>query len=261
MGIQIATPYSTLFDNERDKKMILDLSDAVELRRPGQAQGALGPFLYHCELSMVARWPEDERAALEALAKKVRLEAVSFHVLSRYEKNEIRNNAFFGLGEPYTESEMLDNAAKNVNFARRVFGANVPLLVENNNHLGTDAYDMVTDPAFLAQIMEANDLGLLWDIAHAKISTINRKVGLDQYLSGLPLENTVQIHLARHGVRDGVAFDAHEALEGEDWAFFEDWLPRLPKLKYATIEYYKDAATLVGQLKRLRLILDGATGS
>jgi len=255
MDIQIATPYSTLFEDEAAKKTILSLSDAVELRGPGQAETVSGPFLFHCEMSLVSAWSEEERAGLSAMAENTTFEAVSFHVLSRYARNQIQDGAFHGKGKPHTEAEMLENAARNAHFARSVF-QDALLLVENNNDLGTDAYEKVTDPEFLLKIMEANGLYLLLDIAHAKISSQNRHISLDDYLEGLDLEKTIQVHLSRHGEKDGRAFDAHEALRDEDWEFFEDRLSQMPALKYATVEYYKDAAVLADQLGKLRSILD-----
>ena len=255
--IQVATPFSELFNVPEARQRILALSDAVELRKPGQEKQVPGPYLYHCGLSLVAAWPDQQRKKLESMALKVGaghmdLELISFHVLSRYAVNDIEHGAFVGRGRAYSESELRDNACKNIEFVRSVLADNVLLLIENNNHLGTDAYDTVTDPGFLAQLVRDNSLYLLWDIAHAKISAFNSGMPVERYIDSLPLSRCVQVHLSRSGIRNGKAFDSHMPIEEEDLDFFIESVTRLPQLKFVTIEYYRESEKLVVQLERLR---------
>lgn len=262
MSIRIATPFSHLFADPGARRAIVAASDMVELRTPQQADEVGGAVLYHCDLSLVARWGRGERAELEALASRARagvvaLEAVSFHALSRYQSNELSDGAFVGVGEPYGEAALVDNALRNAGFARSLFGDGVALMVENNNWLWTDAYEIVAQPGFLSTVTRDAGLGLLWDIAHARISAYNIGAEEEAYNLAFPLERALQVHLSRHAHGGGRALDAHDALTDEDWDYFASYLPGLPGVRYATIEFYKDADVLLKQIERLRTIVRG----
>jgi uncharacterized protein (UPF0276 family) len=215
------------------------------------------PFLFHSDLNLVSRWGTFEREQLREIAGYPELRLVSFHVASRYKHNTIRGGAFHGVGEPYTVREMEDQTHENVILAREVFGPDLPILVENNNDLGTDAYWTVTDSDFLARLVQVNGLHLLWDTAHSRITALNRKIDHAGYMAKLPMERCLQVHLSGYRTERGVARDAHEIVKEEDWAFFGEQLGNLPHLRFVTIEYYEDGTLLKEQLKRLRSVVEG----
>ncbi|MGE4504850.1 MAG: DUF692 family multinuclear iron-containing protein [Desulfovibrionaceae bacterium] len=250
----IATPHSHLFTDEALRADILARSDAVEIRSASQAGQSGLPEIYHCELSIVAPWTEGERAMLAGLAG-AGLGLVSFHSGSRYVENRLEGGAFVGVGEPMGREQMLAHARENAAIARQALGR-VRLLVENNNDLGTDAYETVTDPDFLAEALDAADADLLLDVAHARISAVNRGQDERAYLGALPLGRVRQVHLSRHAVAEGRAKDAHDPLEEEDWQWVSELLYRGMPLEYVTVEYYKDGPTLLRQLERLRVLIE-----
>lgn len=269
MNIYIATPYSHIFDNPDVKRSILSLSDMIEVRGPDQTNGISTSGLWHCELSIVRQWADRHLAYLSSIVKgfklaNVRLEVASFHVPSRYQINEVVNGAFVGQGDPMTKDQMLVNAKNNNETLKKILTeagfSNTRLLVENNNHLGTDAYEIVTSPIFIGDILDCTGMGLLLDVAHAKITALNTGWKEESYFEELPIERAEQIHLSHHGLASDKAFDAHDALNDDDWRFFSNLTAELPKLKYATIEYYKDANVLADLLKRLRIELDACSG-
>lgn len=255
-NVLVVTPFQHLFQDAAARSRIMALSDLLEIREPDQAVHADGPALFHCESSIVAKWSDEEQSQFREVARRVKLEAVSLHIKSRYQKNALVNGAFQGIGTAYTEEELLENAAVNSAFLRDQLGPETLVMVENNNHLCTDAYDLVTAPEFISTLMAQNQLDLLLDVAHARITAYNTGMNFMAYLDALRIEeHGVQIHLSRNGIRDGSAFDAHEPLHGDDWELFSDLLPRLPRLRFATVEYYRDADILADQLLRLRGIL------
>lgn len=229
------------------------------MRHARHGAEASGVALFHCELSLVAPWSADEAAEIGAAATAVagaggRLDVVSFHLASGYVRNRVEGGAFVGEGEAMTRDTMLAHAARNAGIAREQC-PDAKLLVENNNHLGTDAYDVVTDPEFISELAAHAGVGLLLDVAHARISARNTGVDERSYLAELPLGSVRQVHLSKHGSDAARAWDAHEPLEEEDWRYFRELLPLLPDLRYVTIEYYRDAEALLAQLARLRSIL------
>jgi uncharacterized protein (UPF0276 family) len=250
----IATPFSNLFDDQQLRERLLEVSDVVEIRNPEQANKSGKPEIYHCSLSLVANWHSSDKESLRGL-RDAGLKLISFHVSSRYAKNKIVDGRFCGCGKPFTRNQMLKNAAENIAYVQSIFGDSIPILVENNNDLKTSAYEIVTDPEFLSQIIQENSLCLLLDIAHAKISAYNRGLTIQEYLANLPLSKVVQVHLARHIVQKGFAYDAHEFLLSSDWDFFCALLPRVLNLSFITIEYYRDGSRLLSQIAILDEIL------
>src|SRR5207247_93621 len=111
----------------------------------------------------------------------------------------------------------------------------------------------VTDPAFLTRIAEENDLRFLFDLSHAHIAAANRGTSYANYVAGLPLERISQVHLSGHRIEaDGHALDAHDAPPDAMLAEAKELVSRFPLLQYATIEYYRDAPTLLDAITRLR---------
>ncbi|WP_461208470.1 multinuclear nonheme iron-dependent oxidase [Desulfocurvus sp. DL9XJH121] len=262
MHARVATPFSHLFADPGAARAITAASDLLELRSPEQAREVRGDILFHCELSLAAPWGQAEAGLLREMARAARdrLRLVSFHLYSRYADNEVRDGAFVGRGAPMDEAVMLANAHANARTARELFGSATPLLVENNNHLGTDAYEVVTEPGFITEALDVAGAGLLLDVAHARISAANTGVGEAAYFVALPLERAGQIHLSAHGQDGGGrCFDAHEALSDKDFSYFVELLPVLPGLKFVSIEYYRDADILLEQIARLRSVLAGAS--
>lgn len=258
-AVRVATPFSDLFDDPEQARRITEASDLLEIRHPLQAAEVQGPALYHCELSLVAPWEDTGREELASVDRGLartgaRLEGISFHLPSRYSDNVLRDGAFEGKGEPMDAPSMLANAARNADLARRSFPG-VSLMVENNNHLGTDAYEVVTDASFIAELTAVTDAGILLDVAHARITAANTGVGEEEYLSALPLERVWQVHLSKHGYSGGSATDAHDMLGEEDWDYFAALSTVIINLRFATIEYYRDAPGLLAQIDRLRYAL------
>lgn len=248
--IEILTPVSTLFKDNLFIDKAVALSDGLELRDNGIKTDKRCKA-YHCELNMLVEWKEEEINMLKERMKQHNFDVISFHLHSRYQTNKIENRAFVGVGNPYSISEMKKNLELNCKTARKILG-DIPILVENNNHLKTDAYDIVTDASFISEIIKENNLFLLLDIAHAQITSVNTNIGFDSYISNLPLDRCMQIHLSKPLITEENVQDVHEALEDEDWQIFEEITERLELLKYVTIEYYKDQKKLLDQLTILR---------
>jgi len=254
MLFKIATPVSHLFENEELKTKLIMSSDILELRDNDIPIKNQNSFIYHSELNFLAKWSYREIKKLEEMKGNYHIEFVSYHLSSKYQKNIISNNAFVGVGEPFSISEMKSNIRDNIKITMDIFGYDLPILVENNNHLLTDAYDIVTDPEFIKEIIEENDLYLLLDLAHAKITSINKNIDFEQYLMKLPLNRCKQIHLSGYSIINGFAIDSHSEIQKEVWPDLKDLLKLLYSIEYITIEYYQDGHNLLNQLEILKSI-------
>ena len=256
----IATPYSTLLTNKAFFDSVSSLTDIFEIREPQIGFYYGSNVLWHCELSLCSVWSETEidylTNGLEILRDNgAGLDGISFHLASRYQDNKIIDGKFVGENTAMSETELHDNVRLNLNQVFSLFGNSLEVLVENNNHLGTDAYDVVTSPHFIKDVLQENNVFLLLDIAHARITAGNTRSCEKAYFNALPLKKVRQIHLSRHSEVGGEFHDSHNHLLSDDWDFFRHISSISPNLKYVTIEYYKDQETLLMLLQELKKIL------
>jgi uncharacterized protein (UPF0276 family) len=130
----------------------------------------------------------------------------------------------------------------------------VPLILENLDYGPGGAYEHICEPALIAAVLGDTGAGLLLDLAHARVSASRLALPIETYLSQLPLERVRQLHISGPRMRDGVLFDAHEALLEEDYALLEWVLQRTQPLAL-TLEYNREEAELCAELERLRVLL------
>lgn len=264
----IATPVSHHFENHDLARRLTTLSDALELRDNGieppprvtngsdgrgdsENDGSGDTYIYHSEADAASEWSDGERTQLAEIGESYDPALISLHLASRYQENELRDGRYVGIGEPYNREQLVTNVERNVEAVRNLFD-DVPILLENNNHLGTDAYEIVTDPSFIDTAVRQVGVGLLLDVAHAKISARNTDTDVADYLSSLPLDRCQQVHLSRHKIGPPGAIDAHAFFRQSDWAYFHALQDDLPNLAYVTLEYYEDANVLADQLARMQ---------
>lgn len=249
----VTTPVSHHFADRRVGQEVAALSDALELR-DGDTEpprDTTERYVYHSEVDIAKSWTEEQKSHLAAVADTYDPELVSLHLASRYQETEVRSGRYVGVGDPYDRETLLANAERNVEIVRKLFG-DAPVLIENNNHLGSDAYDVVTDPTFIETIVSRTDTGFLFDIAHAKITAENTDQELERYVSELPLDRCRQVHVSRQAPSGERATDAHDFLRQDDWECLATLQADVPNLTHVTLEYYHDQTVLLDQLERMQ---------
>ncbi len=252
---KIATPISNLFKNKDIKERIINLSEILELRELEVELGNEFSYIYHSDLNILAKWNDQDIKKLEEIGDHYQIQCVSYHLASRYQNNVIEDNSFVGVGKLFKISEMKMNVKQNLKISMKIFGLDTPILVENINHLLTDAYDDITEAEFIHEIVKDNDIYLLLDISHVKITAYNKKIDFMDYINKLPLDRCKQIHLSSYNIKNGKAIDSHEELTEEDWSTFKNLIKIVNSVEYVTIEYYKDGEKLINQLEKLKGIL------
>jgi uncharacterized protein (UPF0276 family) len=136
-----------------------------------------------------------------------------------------------------------------------------PLAAENYNFYPTGLYGPVTEPDFIRAHLAEFALGLVLDLAHARVTAHN--LGLDPaaYLAALPLERTTEIHLSRPWLPPPAsllkAADAHDAPGQEERRSLKHILenPRLPPGVTVFVEYYGNLSKLEVAQRRLEKLL------
>lgn len=125
---------------------------------------------------------------------------------------------------PYTE-ELLAHMSDRCKKAADVFGR--PFAIENpSTYLGFRASTM-PEWAFVAELAERADAGILLDVNNVFVSSVNHGFDPLEYLAAIPGDRVVQIHLAGHSVRDGYRLDTHDApVCDEVWALYRTVIER-----------------------------------
>lgn len=250
--INLVTPISHLFEDDNNAKIILENSDFLECRDRSFRNSSPKQILFHCDFQPIHKLSDKVFHYLEKIKKtKKDLSLISFHIASSCDRPKLDNGMFQVGGNNYSENEMYMNAEDNFKIINKIFGDEVELAVENNNYYPTSAYNYVTEPHFIKAIAENSNLKVLFDIAHAKVTSINKKISFDSYRDSLPLERVIQLHICQHGIRnDGLAYDAHEIPSDDLFDEVKKYVNTLPNLKYLTIEYYKDVHNLIPILNK-----------
>jgi len=258
--IQIATPISDLFHDSANANTICRLSDCLECRDRAVNSSFDRQRIFHSERQLIHPWDADLSYLWEIRKSKPELQLISFHAATCCTEPKIEN----GLGhiskssEVLSEFQMLECVADNMAKIRSVWGDGVVIAVENNNYFPTPAYNIVTDPSFIAKVIAVGGLELLFDQAHAQITAHNTGIAYEEYLSALPLDKIVQIHICRPELLPGeIGKDSHEVPLDEDWECFKAMMSTAKNLKYVTIEYYRDVGLLKCALEQCRSIING----
>ena len=172
-----------------------------------------------------------------------------------------------------TRAEALANIVGNARALAQALP--VPLLLENIPLFPNLAYLGVSEPEFVAEVIEATGCNLLLDLAHARVTANVLGCTVEDYLAKLPLERTIELHLSgprpnrmlgermqtmvRESARsiagqlpfdDDSLVDAHAPLQEEDYALLEAVLRRAEP-KAISLEYYREPVALREQLVRL----------
>jgi len=142
----------------------------------------------------------------------------------------------------------------------------VPLLLENipdslqeRTVFGHYPY---AEPEKISSLLNDNDVDLLLDISHAKVTALYRHWNIYEYLETLPLNRVREIHVNGSGYDGyGLPDDTHQAMSDEDYALLY-WVLERSNPDIVTLEYIgldSESRELVlenlyNQLKQLEVI-------
>jgi|TARA_B100000315_G_scaffold89016_1_gene81786 uncharacterized protein (UPF0276 family) len=253
----IATPISHLFKLEPEIQKVIDVSDCFECRDISLESNISKQRIYHSDFELMHKWTDREKETLSSVqSTKEELELISFHIATCFSNPVVINGIFQPGGIEYSREDMFANSNENVRNVKDIFGDKIDIAVENNNYFPTKAYRDVTDNDFVSCIVNENNIGFVFDIAHAKVTTHNRNMNHDGYIRGLPLNRCVQLHISQYDVSpEGVAYDAHTKPNEELYEYVKNILHCHGKIKYLTVEYYKDVETLFLVINKIKEIM------
>ena len=248
--MRIVTPVSEFFEDQKVGLDLCSVSDSLEARPDLEIPGfpwsipISHAHFSHRSLDAQLVWSENERRQVSEVVDEFQetLGTISFH-LSRDYASPGQNAAgqFIPSGVRLEKSQMIANCEQNLAWLRGIFRGEI--LLENNNYFATGAYETVTNPTFISQLVSNCADGLLFDVAHAKVSSNNLGVPHQEYLEKLLTVPIGQIHLSRpRRIGNGIMIDDHGLPSYSDFADLTDVLgaeavSRIP----ITVEHYRDS--------------------
>jgi hypothetical protein len=104
-----------------------------------------------------------------------------------------------------------------------------PVAVEHLSAYASHGCDEMTEADFLAEVLERADARLLLDVNNLVVNAHNGGMPVDAWLARVPVERTIQIHVAGHTVRnDGQRIDTHASpVDAETWGVLGAVLTRV----------------------------------
>src|SRR5699024_9908725 len=119
-----------------------------------------------------------------------------------------------------------------------------------------------TDPEVIHQVCEEAGVGLLLDLAHARIAACYRQENPNEYLNKLPLQHVKEFHVNAPGLDEEAGYfrDLHFEMQEEDYELLGNVLdqckPDIVTLEYGgtgpKVEWRSDIGAIERQLNRLR---------
>ena len=264
--MDISTPISILWNSKENIELIKQHSNSFEGRpfnnfnKYKEVNNKV--LTFHCDTIQPIHElkPKDFKYIQSIINHFPNLKIISFHCA--YCATKCFKNRGIGYidGYCYSEKELKANAQYNISKIKKIVG-DVQVLIENNNYYPTKAYDIVTDAHFISDIVYDNNIGLLFDQAHAEITSHNSKINYNEYINNLPLDKCYQIHLCKMGYSKSLysenfhlAEDHHSPLELTELTKLKQTLNKAPLVNYLTVEYYKDIDGLINSINLIKNI-------
>jgi uncharacterized protein (UPF0276 family) len=143
------------------------------------------------------------------------------------------------MGMQMTNDDVYDRMCRNIQVFKK--NLSVPLLLENSPDTPHDrrAFDLYpyNEHEQINRIIVDNNVYMLLDITHAKITAQFRKMDIFQYLGGFPLNRVKEIHTNGSGYDiDGFPKDTHQDMKEEDFELL-DWVLNRTNPDIITLEY------------------------
>jgi uncharacterized protein (UPF0276 family) len=154
-------------------------------------------------------------------------------------------------------AEAVNHVVKRIRYIQDRFAR--PVLIENISYYLDYPGQEMSEAQFLSEILEQSDCGLLLDVNNVYVNAQNHHGDATEFLSALPLERVVQLHVAGHNHYPEGIIDTHgAAVCPEVWALLT-WVLQRCKPLGVLLERDLDIppfAELLDELQQIRAIWD-----
>jgi len=138
---------------------------------------------------------------------------------------------------PYTRamvSRVADRAKRVMDAIRR------PFALENASSYMTYRESTMTEWEFLAEVAEAANCGILFDVNNVYVTAFNHGFDAERYVDSVPAERVFQIHLAGHTNKGKYLLDTHsDHVIDAVWKLYERFIRRAGSIS-TLIEWDED---------------------
>ena len=177
------------------------------------------PLILHCASMSVAGFVPPSETTVEAIgreAARTRSPWIGEHLafVSADGINEAaeRDNSPTNLTYtvcPQLSVETIERVAENLASLRSRF--HVPIILENSPQYFAIPGSTMNMVDFIREVATRCDIGLLLDLSHFLITSLNTGVNALNEIDRMPLERVVEIHISGLNVQSGVVWDDHAA--------------------------------------------------
>ncbi len=139
--------------------------------------------------------------------------------------------------EDENEEECAKTISENIKAIRKEF--DMRILLENVPASDKRPYNkFLSNPEFITRVVNENNCEYLFDIGHARAAAEVLEIPFDEYVSRLPMDKLVEMHLAGSmKLKDGRLTANHSMLHEEDYEFIEKAVKKYKTLEVLTLEY------------------------
>jgi uncharacterized protein (UPF0276 family) len=232
-GIGLRAPHLVEIERDRPKTGFLEIhaenylssSPALDIVERLRADYDFSVHAVGLSLGSVDGLDETHLARVAALVDRLQPALVSDHLAWSTNGGRYFNDL---LPLPYTE-EALQVVVRNVGRLQEALGRQV--LVENPSCYLALAPSVMSEPAFLAELVRRSGCGLLLDANNIHVTAHNLGLDPQAWLDGLPAAALAEYHLAGHATNevDGetILIDDHgSAVADPVWALFAKCIGR-----------------------------------
>lgn len=111
-----------------------------------------------------------------------------------------------------------------------------PFLLENITYYYEIPHSNLGEAEFITQIIQRSNCGMLLDLNNLYLNSLNHKYDPYEFLSKIPLEHVVEIHLAGGSFKENMHVDTHaNAISKEVWELF-DYVAKFVPFRGVVIE-------------------------
>jgi uncharacterized protein (UPF0276 family) len=228
------------------------------------------PLLLHCASMSVAGFVRPSGATLDAIAAAAERTAtpwigehlafISADGLKGDAEESAPPTALTYTACPQLSEETVDRVVENLETLRPRFP--VPLILENSPQYFAVPGSTMNMVNFIREVAARTDVGLLLDLTHFLITSINTGADSARELDRMPIERIVEIHISGMNVQSGIVWDDHATPAPA--AVFELLArvlrrvrPRVLTLEYNWSSHFP-RSVLLDHVDRARRMLDAA---
>jgi uncharacterized protein (UPF0276 family) len=254
---------------ERHPGLIDYIEVPFELLRHDPTTGSLGelaPIVLHCASMSVAGFVPPSEETLDAIAVQAERtgtpwigEHLAFITADPLERGAALHDATTLTYTvcPQLSEEVLQRACRTLTDLQARFS--VPLIVENSPQYFAIPGSTMSIVDFTSEVHRRCGVGMLLDLTHFKISSINMGFDPAAEIARLPLEHLVEVHVSGHDVQSGTAWDDHAGLADEETFELVERVLERARPRAVTFEYNwaPDVPddVLVAHIERMRSLL------